>query len=148
MLSLLKKRLRVLRVVLPSSKELPRLMSVRRPTWARFPDTMFSCRFSLDSRLHPDWMLMLFFAHTHLTVTVALCLLLVPKVTSRSTALKNNMTDFQKSRYGLICTFFKNDLSIQVFHSFFSSTAGLNMWSFLYSTFFYSLQVLLLSLQL
>lgn len=38
-------------------------------------------RFSLVPGLHPDWMLMLFFAHTHLTVTVSLCLLLVPKVT-------------------------------------------------------------------
>lgn len=38
------------------------------------------CRFSLVPGLHPDWMLMLFFAHTHLTVTVTLCLLLVPKV--------------------------------------------------------------------
>lgn len=39
-------------------------------------------RFSLVPGLHPDWMLVLFFAHTHLTVTVTLCLLLVPKVTS------------------------------------------------------------------
>lgn len=30
--------------------------------------------------LHPDWMLLLFFTHTHLTVTVTLGLLLVPKV--------------------------------------------------------------------
>lgn len=44
---------------------------------------MFSCRFSLAAGLHPDWMLMLFFAHTHLTVTVTLGLLLVPKVTRR-----------------------------------------------------------------
>lgn len=43
---------------------------------------MSSCRFSLFPGLHPDWMLMLFFAHTHLTVTVSLGLLLVPKVTT------------------------------------------------------------------
>lgn len=32
--------------------------------------------------LHPDWMLLLFFTHTHLTVTVTLGLLLIPKVNS------------------------------------------------------------------
>lgn len=37
-------------------------------------------RFSLGTGLHPDWMLMLFFIHTHLTVTVTLGLLLIPKV--------------------------------------------------------------------
>uniref|UniRef100_A0A671MV53 G protein-coupled receptor 158b n=1 Tax=Sinocyclocheilus anshuiensis TaxID=1608454 RepID=A0A671MV53_9TELE len=36
-------------------------------------------RFSLSTGLHPDWMLMLFFVHTHLTVTVTLGLLLIPK---------------------------------------------------------------------
>ncbi|KAI9541618.1 hypothetical protein NQZ68_028124, partial [Dissostichus eleginoides] len=35
--------------------------------------------FTLVPGLHPDWMLMLIFAHTHLTVTVTLGLLLVPK---------------------------------------------------------------------
>lgn len=37
-------------------------------------------RFSLASKLQPDWTLMLFFAHTHLTVTVTVGLLLIPKV--------------------------------------------------------------------
>ncbi|CAG05469.1 unnamed protein product, partial [Tetraodon nigroviridis] len=37
-------------------------------------------RFTLVQELHPDWMLLLFFTHTHLTVTVTLGLLLVPKV--------------------------------------------------------------------
>lgn len=72
--------------------------SVCMCVWACFPDTpsalckqltgneqnlsclTFLCRFSLVPGLHPDWMLMLFFAHTHLTVTVTLGLLLIPKV--------------------------------------------------------------------
>lgn len=37
-------------------------------------------RFVLASRLQSDWMLMLYFAHTHLTVTVTIGLLLIPKV--------------------------------------------------------------------
>ncbi|XP_061109753.1 metabotropic glycine receptor-like [Conger conger] len=36
-------------------------------------------RFTLAPALHPDWMLMLVFAHTHLTVTITLGLLLIPK---------------------------------------------------------------------
>lgn len=37
-------------------------------------------RFVLASRLQSDWLLMLYFAHTHLTVTVTIGLLLIPKV--------------------------------------------------------------------
>ncbi|XP_043911289.1 probable G-protein coupled receptor 179 [Protopterus annectens] len=36
-------------------------------------------RFVMAPALHPDWMLLLFFAHTHVTVTVTLGLLFVPK---------------------------------------------------------------------
>ncbi|CAB1317889.1 unnamed protein product [Coregonus sp. 'balchen'] len=43
---------------------------------------VFICRFTLAPQWHPDWMLMLVFAHTHLTVTVTLGLLLVPKCLS------------------------------------------------------------------
>lgn len=56
------------------------------------PFVLLLCRFSLVPGLHPDWMLMLFFAHTHLTVTVTLCLLLVPKVTSSD--VSESLEDF------------------------------------------------------
>ncbi|KAG8504708.1 putative G-protein coupled receptor 158, partial [Galemys pyrenaicus] len=42
------------------------------------------CRFVLASRLQSDWMLMLYFAHTHLTVTVTIGLLLIPKFSHSS----------------------------------------------------------------
>uniref|UniRef100_A0A1A8FK26 G protein-coupled receptor 158 n=1 Tax=Nothobranchius korthausae TaxID=1143690 RepID=A0A1A8FK26_9TELE len=48
-------------------------------------------RFSLGPGLHPDWMLMLFFAHTHLTVTVTLGLLLVPKFLSKGTQARDDI---------------------------------------------------------
>ncbi|XP_068605443.1 metabotropic glycine receptor-like [Brachionichthys hirsutus] len=48
-------------------------------------------RFSLVPGLHPDWMLMLFFAHTHLTVTVTVGLLLVPKFLSKGTQARDDM---------------------------------------------------------
>ncbi|KFO94615.1 putative G-protein coupled receptor 158, partial [Buceros rhinoceros silvestris] len=41
-------------------------------------------QFILASRLQSDWMLMLFFAHTHLTVTVTVGLLLIPKFSHTS----------------------------------------------------------------
>ncbi|XP_036137548.1 probable G-protein coupled receptor 158 [Molossus molossus] len=41
-------------------------------------------RFVLASRLQSDWMLMLYFAHTHLTVTVTIGLLLIPKFSHSS----------------------------------------------------------------
>lgn len=53
-------------------------------THTLFLMAFFACsfhRFSLASGLHPDWMLTLFFVHTHLTVTVTLGLMFVPKVT-------------------------------------------------------------------
>lgn len=60
-------------------------------------------RFTLAPELHPDWMLMLFFAHTHLTVTVTLGLLLVPKVNPQISfhsliicQLKSNFTESLK----------------------------------------------------
>uniref|UniRef100_A0A8C1U4I8 G protein-coupled receptor 158b n=1 Tax=Cyprinus carpio TaxID=7962 RepID=A0A8C1U4I8_CYPCA len=49
-------------------------------------------RFSLSSGLHPDWMLMLFFIHTHLTVTVTLGLLLIPKFLFTGTHTREDIT--------------------------------------------------------
>ncbi|KAK2854486.1 hypothetical protein Q7C36_006355 [Tachysurus vachellii] len=48
-------------------------------------------RFTFASELHPDWMLMLFFAHTHLTVTVTLGLLLLPKFLFAGTHLRDDI---------------------------------------------------------
>lgn len=48
-------------------------------------------RFTLLPGLHPDWMFILFFAHTHLTVTVSLCLLLVPKFLAKGTQARDDI---------------------------------------------------------
>uniref|UniRef100_A0A8B9HHF0 G protein-coupled receptor 158a n=1 Tax=Astyanax mexicanus TaxID=7994 RepID=A0A8B9HHF0_ASTMX len=48
-------------------------------------------RFTLVQELHPDWMLMLFFAHTHLTVTATLGLLLIPKFLFAGTHLRDDI---------------------------------------------------------
>lgn len=39
-------------------------------------------RFVLVPSLHPDWTLLLFFLHTHSTVTATLALIFIPKVRS------------------------------------------------------------------
>ncbi|XP_051944054.1 probable G-protein coupled receptor 158 [Hippocampus zosterae] len=48
-------------------------------------------RFSVAPGLHPDWMLMLIFAHTHLTVTVTVGLLLVPKFFTKETQARDDI---------------------------------------------------------
>ncbi|XP_061551146.1 metabotropic glycine receptor isoform X2 [Phycodurus eques] len=48
-------------------------------------------RFSVAPGLHPDWMLMLIFAHTHLTVTVTVGVLLVPKFLSKGTQARDDI---------------------------------------------------------
>uniref|UniRef100_H3A5N2 G protein-coupled receptor 158 n=1 Tax=Latimeria chalumnae TaxID=7897 RepID=H3A5N2_LATCH len=65
----------------PSAFHEPRYMAVAVHNELIISAVFHTIRFILASRLHPDWILMLFFAHTHLTVTVTLGLLLVPKKT-------------------------------------------------------------------
>ncbi|XP_041824459.1 probable G-protein coupled receptor 158 [Melanotaenia boesemani] len=48
-------------------------------------------RFTLAPELHPDWMLLLFFTHTHLTVTVTLGLLLIPKFLFAGTHMRDDI---------------------------------------------------------
>lgn len=43
-------------------------------------------RFIMVPSLHPDWTLLLFFAHTHGTITMTLALLFIPKVTPSATS--------------------------------------------------------------
>ncbi|XP_041039874.1 probable G-protein coupled receptor 158 [Carcharodon carcharias] len=63
----------------PSAFHEPRYMAVAVHNELIISAVFHTIRFTLASSLHNDWMLMLFFVHTHLTVTVTLCLLLIPK---------------------------------------------------------------------
>ncbi|XP_039609865.1 probable G-protein coupled receptor 158 [Polypterus senegalus] len=63
----------------PSAFHEPRYMAVAVHNELIISAISHTIRFTLVSSLHPDWMLMLLFAHTHLTVTVTLGLLLIPK---------------------------------------------------------------------
>ncbi|XP_074842383.1 metabotropic glycine receptor [Carettochelys insculpta] len=68
----------------PSAFHEPRYMTVAVHNELIISAIFHAIRFSLASRLQSDWMLMLFFAHTHLTVTVTIGLLLIPKFSHSS----------------------------------------------------------------
>ncbi|XP_063777705.1 metabotropic glycine receptor isoform X2 [Pseudophryne corroboree] len=63
----------------PSAFHEPRYMAVAIHNELIISAIFHTIRFVLEARLQPDWMLMLFFVHTHLTVTVTVGLLLIPK---------------------------------------------------------------------
>nr|XP_034985528.1 probable G-protein coupled receptor 158 [Zootoca vivipara] len=68
----------------PSAFHEPRYLAVAVHIELIISAIFHAIRFSLASRLQSDWMLMLFFAHTHLTVTVTIGLLLIPKFSRSS----------------------------------------------------------------
>uniref|UniRef100_A0A8C5PT99 G protein-coupled receptor 158 n=1 Tax=Leptobrachium leishanense TaxID=445787 RepID=A0A8C5PT99_9ANUR len=63
----------------PSAFHEPRYMAVAVHNELIISAIFHTIRFVLAPKLQPDWMLMLFFVHTHLTVTVTIGLLLIPK---------------------------------------------------------------------
>uniref|UniRef100_A0A7M4EPI7 G protein-coupled receptor 158 n=1 Tax=Crocodylus porosus TaxID=8502 RepID=A0A7M4EPI7_CROPO len=68
----------------PSAFHEPRYMAVAVHNELIISAIFHTIRFILASKLQSDWMLMLFFAHTHLTVTVTIGLLLIPKFSHSS----------------------------------------------------------------
>ncbi|XP_034038660.1 probable G-protein coupled receptor 158 [Thalassophryne amazonica] len=76
---------------IPSAFHEPRYMAVAIYNELLISAIFHIIRFCLVPGLHPDWMLMLFFVHTHLTVTVTLGLLLVPKFVSKGTQARDDI---------------------------------------------------------
>uniref|UniRef100_H0UWI0 G protein-coupled receptor 158 n=1 Tax=Cavia porcellus TaxID=10141 RepID=H0UWI0_CAVPO len=68
----------------PSAFHEPRYMAVALHNELIISAVFHTIRFVLAARLQSDWMLMLYFAHTHLTVTVTIGLLLIPKFSHSS----------------------------------------------------------------
>ncbi|XP_066538195.1 metabotropic glycine receptor isoform X2 [Hoplias malabaricus] len=75
----------------PSAFHEPRYMAVAIYNELLISAIFHIIRFTLAPGLHPDWMLMLFFVHTHLTVTVTLGLLLVPKFLFMGTHMQDDI---------------------------------------------------------
>ncbi|XP_075683645.1 metabotropic glycine receptor [Rhinoderma darwinii] len=63
----------------PSAFHEPRYMAVAVHNELIISTIFHTIRFVFATKLQPDWMLILFFVHTHLTVTVTVGLLLIPK---------------------------------------------------------------------
>ncbi|XP_035297600.1 probable G-protein coupled receptor 158 isoform X2 [Cricetulus griseus] len=68
----------------PSAFHEPRYMAVAVHNELIITAIFHTIRFVMASKLQSDWMLMLYFAHTHLTVTVTIGLLLIPKFSHSS----------------------------------------------------------------
>uniref|UniRef100_A0A3Q2YIG0 G protein-coupled receptor 179 n=1 Tax=Hippocampus comes TaxID=109280 RepID=A0A3Q2YIG0_HIPCM len=69
----------------PSAFHEPRYMGIAIHNELLLSTLFHLCRFTFPS-LHPDWMLLLSFAHTHVTVTVTLGLIFIPKFLHTSKA--------------------------------------------------------------
>ncbi|XP_076827106.1 G protein-coupled receptor 158a isoform X2 [Brachyhypopomus gauderio] len=75
----------------PSAFHEPRYMAIAVHNELIGSAVFHVVRFTLAPELHPDWMLMLFFVHEHLTVTVTLGLLLIPKFLFAGTHLRDDI---------------------------------------------------------
>nr|XP_020457790.1 probable G-protein coupled receptor 158 [Monopterus albus] len=75
----------------PSAFHEPRYMAIAVHNELILSAIFYVIRFTLAPELHPDWMLILFFTHTHLTVTVTLGLLLIPKFLFASTHMRDDI---------------------------------------------------------
>uniref|UniRef100_A0A087XNK6 G protein-coupled receptor 158 n=2 Tax=Poecilia formosa TaxID=48698 RepID=A0A087XNK6_POEFO len=75
----------------PSAFHEPRYMAIAVHNELVLSAIFHVIRFTLAHELHPDWMLLLFFTHTHLTVTVTLGLLLVPKFLFAGTHMRDDI---------------------------------------------------------
>ncbi|XP_061521961.1 metabotropic glycine receptor [Phycodurus eques] len=75
----------------PSAFHEPRYMAIAVHNELILSAIFYVIRFTLAPELHPDWMLLLFFTHTHLTVTVTLGLLLIPKFLFAGTQRRDDM---------------------------------------------------------
>ncbi|XP_018556342.1 probable G-protein coupled receptor 158 [Lates calcarifer] len=75
----------------PSAFHEPRYMAIAVHNELVLSAIFYVIRFTLAAELHPDWMLLLFFTHTHLTVTVTLGLLLIPKFLFAGTHMRDDI---------------------------------------------------------
>ncbi|KAM6971712.1 G protein-coupled receptor 158a isoform 1-T1 [Tautogolabrus adspersus] len=75
----------------PSAFHEPRYMAIAVHNELVLSAIFYVIRFILAPELHPDWMLLLFFTHTQLTVTVTLGLLLIPKFLFAGTHMREDI---------------------------------------------------------
>ncbi|KAM4645397.1 putative G-protein coupled receptor 179 [Amazona ochrocephala] len=76
----------------PSAFHEPRYMSIALHNELMISATFHVVRFIMVPSLHPDWTLLLFFAHTHSTITMTLALLFIPKFLHTGSPLREEIT--------------------------------------------------------
>ncbi|XP_051650668.1 probable G-protein coupled receptor 179 isoform X5 [Manacus candei] len=76
----------------PSAFHEPRYMGIALHNELMISAAFHVVRFIIIPSLHPDWTLLLFFAHTHGTVTMTLALLFIPKFLHRGSPLREEIT--------------------------------------------------------
>ncbi|XP_064329154.1 probable G-protein coupled receptor 179 [Phalacrocorax carbo] len=75
----------------PSAFHEPRYMSIALHNELMISAAFHVVRFIMVPSLHPDWTLLLFFAHTHGTITMTLALLFIPKFLHAGSPLREEI---------------------------------------------------------
>ncbi|XP_036125009.1 probable G-protein coupled receptor 179 [Molossus molossus] len=77
----------------PSAFHEPRYMGIALHNELLLSTAFHAARFVLVASLHPDWTLLLFFFHTHSTVTTTLALIFIPKFWKPGAPPREEMVD-------------------------------------------------------
>ncbi|XP_032284824.1 probable G-protein coupled receptor 179 isoform X1 [Phoca vitulina] len=77
----------------PSALREPRYMGIALHNELPLSAAFHTARFVLVPSLHPDWTLLLFFLHTHSTVTTTLALIFIPKFQKPGAPPREEMVD-------------------------------------------------------
>uniref|UniRef100_A0A8B9MUC2 G protein-coupled receptor 179 n=1 Tax=Accipiter nisus TaxID=211598 RepID=A0A8B9MUC2_9AVES len=75
----------------PSAFHEPRYMGIALHNELMISATFHVVRFIMVPSLHPDWTLLLFFAHTHSTITMTLALVFIPKFLHAGSPLREEI---------------------------------------------------------
>ncbi|XP_052424850.1 probable G-protein coupled receptor 158 isoform X2 [Carassius gibelio] len=102
----------------PSAFHEPRYMSIAIHNELLLSSVFHLFRFARPS-VHPDWMLLLFFTHTHVTITVTLGLLFVPKFLHMS----------QTGREEIAAEVYEDEVDLRRSCSYLNSSFNSNCWS-------------------
>ncbi|XP_059526768.1 probable G-protein coupled receptor 179 [Myotis daubentonii] len=102
----------------PSAFQEPRYMGIALHNELLLSAAFYAARFVLVPSLHPDWTLLLFFFHTHSTVTATLALLFIPKFWKPGAPPREEMVDEE----------YEDELDLQRSGSYFNSST-VSAWS-------------------
>ncbi|XP_043108719.1 probable G-protein coupled receptor 179 isoform X2 [Puntigrus tetrazona] len=102
----------------PSAFHEPRYMSIAIHNELLLSSMFHLFRFARPS-IHPDWMLLLFFTHTHVTITVTLGLLFVPKFLHMS----------RPGREEIAAEVYEDEVDLRRSCSYLNSSFNSNCWS-------------------